>query len=270
MALADYYRQYNSDVRLQGQFSGVLRGDYVRADILRGLDAKSKRGFATAKKFTQLNLDDSFRGLDVINVISAESSIVRRGPKTPSSIEIRIDAPLPYVNTCPVNNGDYSDPEVILSPSLDREPGASWVFDVFKSRPWLGWSSNAGEVRWPNVEPIEFTPPSVAIVIPIFNKPDRFMDCLQSVLEETVYPKLLNVYLVNDGSDEYSSSLINGTAKDNGWEVIEHENIGYLKSVNKGIKKAFYDGADYVVSMNSDIIVTTGWLSGMVRGGDKK
>lgn len=266
MALADYYRQYNSDVRLQGQFSGVIRGDYVRADILRGLDATSKRGFSPAKKFTQLNLDDSFRGLDVINVNSADSSIVRRGPKTPSSIEIRVDAPAPYVNSCPVNNGDHAEPEVILSPSLDRDPGPSWVFDLFKSRPWLGWSSNAGEVRWPNVDPVEFTPPSVAIVIPIFNKPDRFMDCLQSVLEETVYPKLLNVYLVNDGSDEYSSSLINKTAKDNGWEVIEHENIGYLKSVNKGIKKAFYDGADYVVSMNSDIIVTTGWLSGMVRG----
>lgn len=266
MALADYYRQYNSDLRLAGEFSGVLRGDYVRADLLSRLDSSSKRGFSPAKKFAQLGLDETFKGLDVINISSAQSSVAGKGSTTPSSIEVRVDAPAAYVESCPVNNGSFESPEVILSPSLDRDAKPSWVFEVFKSRPWLGWSSNDGEVRWPGVDPIEFTPPSVAIVIPIYNKPDRFMDCLQSVMDETVYPKLSNVYLVNDGSDDYSSSLINQTAECNGWKVIEHENMGYLKSVNKGISKAFHDGADYVLSMNSDIIVTRGWLSGMVRG----
>lgn len=266
MALADYYRQYDSDIRLQGQFSGVLRGDFVRVDLLMSLDSTSKRGFLPAKKFTQLGLDESFTGLDVINVTSADSMVERRGAATPSCIEIKVDAPKAFIDSCPINNGDFDSPEVILSPSLDRDPSPGWIMDVFKGRPWSGWSSNEGEVRWPGVEPIEFAPPTVSIVIPIFNKADRFMDCVQSVLDETVYPRLSNVYLVNDGSDEYNSSLIREVASRNGWVVIEHENMGYLKTVNKGIKRAFHDGADYVVSMNSDIIVTRGWLSGMVRG----
>lgn len=266
MALEDYYRQYNSDLKLGGRFSGVIRGDYVRADLLSDLDASSKRNFSSAKKFTQLGLDNSFRGLDIINTESPTSSTKRMGGSMPASVSILVDAPSLYKESCPLPHGEYSDPEVIIRPSLSRSNSPAWVKEVFEDRPWVGWSSEDAEVVWPHVDPIDVSPPSVSIVVPIYNKPDRFMDCLESIASKTIYPRLSKVYLVNDGSDEYSSSLMEDIAQEHGWELISHENMGYLRSVNKGISKAFKDGADYVVSMNSDVIVTTGWLSGMVRG----
>jgi len=87
MAIEDYYRRYNSDARLPGQFSGVMRGDFVRADLLRELDSSLKGGFDSARKFVQLKLDDSYRGLDVITAESLSSrSIdrVRSGGSVPS------------------------------------------------------------------------------------------------------------------------------------------------------------------------------------------
>ena len=268
MAIEDYYRRYNSDTRLPGQFSGVMRGDFVRADLLRELDASLKGGFDSARKFVQLKLDDSYRGLDVITAESLSSrSIdrVRSGGSVPSSVKINVNAPDSFKESCAVNIGDHETPDIILSPSLDRTPSPSWIRELFEDRPWLGWSSNPGEVQWPHFDPLEFSPPSVAVMIPIFNKPDRFVACLESIENETIYPNVSNVYIVNDGSDEYSSGLIESIAKRNGWVVISHENHGYLYSANKGISQAFHDGADYVVSCNSDILVTRGWLSGMVR-----
>ena len=265
MALADYYRQYNSDVRLSGEFSGVIRGDYVRADLLSALDAKSKRHFAPAKKFAQLKLDDSFRGLDVININSASSVVQKRGATSPASLSIHVNAPQSYVDCCPLPVSSGGDPDVIISPSLDRTPKPQWVREVFESRPWCGWSSSPGEVVFPGVEPIEVSAPSVSIVVPIFNKPDRFVQCLESVRDETIYPRVKNVYIVDDGSDEYSSSLMRSMCEKSGWTYLTHENKGYLLTANRGIGEAFHDGADYVISLNSDVLVTRGWLSGMVR-----
>ena len=267
MAIEDYYRKYDSDTRLPGQFAGVMRGDYVRADLLRDLDGSLKGGFSSARKFSQLRLDDSYRGLDVITAESTSESSIRRvrGSTVPSSVKVSVEAPQSFKDVCPINIGEHASPDVILSPSLDRDPSPRWIRQVFEDRPWLGWSSQPGEVQWPHFEPLEFSAPSVSVVIPIFNKPDRFVDCLESIAQETTYPNLADVYIVNDGSDEYSSELIQSIAEQNGWTVLSHPNQGYLFSANRGISQAFHDGADYVVSCNSDILVTRGWLSGMVR-----
>ena len=64
MAIEDYYRQYDSERPLTGQFSAVMRGDYVRADLLRELRGDLKSRFSSARKFSQLRLDESYRGLD--------------------------------------------------------------------------------------------------------------------------------------------------------------------------------------------------------------
>lgn len=267
MAIEDYYRQYDSERPLTGQFSAVMRGDYVRADLLRELRGDLKSRFSSARKFSQLRLDESYRGLDVISAEASGAAKLRRvrGASKPSAVKVVVEAPEAYRESCPVNHSQHDSPDVILSPSLDRDPSAVWVRQVFEDRPWMGWSSQPGEVQWPNFEPLEFSPPSVAVVIPIYNKPDRFVDCLESIAEETNYPNLANVYIVNDGSDDYSSELIRSIAEQNGWVVLNHPNQGYLYSANKGITQAFKDGADYVASCNSDILVTRGWLSGMVR-----
>ena len=266
MALEDYYRQYTSNIKLTGRFSGVMRGDYVRSDVLRSLDSRSKRGFSPAKKFSQLGLDETFRGLEVINIETSTSSMERSRASAPFLVDIAVESTPAFVESCPFPLSESSTPEVIIKPGLDRDPNPSWVRDVFESRPWMGWSSREGEVVWPEVEPLAVPAPTVSIVVPIYNKPDRFVACLESVRDKTIYPKLAQVYLVNDGSDSYSTSLINSIAEKNGWEVLSQENKGYLLTANRGIDKAFHDGADYVLSLNSDVLVTKGWLSGMVRG----
>ena len=268
MAIDNYYRRYRSDVPLPGRFSSVLSGDYVRADLLKELDNRYRAGFSSAQKFSKLNLDDSYRGLDVISFEASSKRDIQAvsSRSAPSSVKIRIDAPSDYLECAPINHANFDSPDVIISPSLDRDTKSTWIRKVFEDRPWVGWSSNPGEVVWPGVEPLEFSPPAVSIVVPIYNKPDRFVDCLNSIASETTYPNVKSVILVNDGSDKYSSDRIYEIAEKNGWKVFSHDNAGYLYTANRGITEAFREGADYVVSCNSDIIVTRGWLSGMVRG----
>ncbi|KIM13303.1 MAG: hypothetical protein KU38_01195 [Sulfurovum sp. FS08-3] len=101
-----------------------------------------------------------------------------------------------------------------------------------------------------------------AIIIPIYNAYSEVSNCIDSVLN-TTESKQCDIFLINDGSTDERITLLLKKYKNisNHIHVIENEtNMGYTKTVNKGIKLAKEKD---VVLLNSDTIVTHGWLESL-------
>jgi GT2 family glycosyltransferase/glycosyltransferase involved in cell wall biosynthesis len=101
----------------------------------------------------------------------------------------------------------------------------------------------------------------VTVVIPVYNAPAEVENCIQSVIKHTPLDQV-EVLVINDGS---SDKQIPGVLKKfegvKGLRILHNEtNIGYTKTVNKGIKEA---GQCDVILLNSDAVVTPAWLAGM-------
>lgn len=104
---------------------------------------------------------------------------------------------------------------------------------------------------------------TVDIVIPVYNAFEDLKECLSSIQKHTDGFKV-TTYLVNDASEVDTTDYLREFCKDkHDFVLIEHEkNCGYTKTVNDGLKAST---ADYVITLNSDTIVTSGWLQGLVR-----
>jgi GT2 family glycosyltransferase/glycosyltransferase involved in cell wall biosynthesis len=108
--------------------------------------------------------------------------------------------------------------------------------------------------------------PTVDVIVCVHNALDDVRLCLWSVLEKSAYP--LRLVVVNDGSDAETTEYLRATA---GQEPAIHliENLspphGYTVAANLGMKAAT---GDYLILLNSDTIVTTGWIDRIVACGE--
>lgn len=104
---------------------------------------------------------------------------------------------------------------------------------------------------------------AVDIVVPVFNALDDVKACLRS-LEKHTDALNVRVIVVNDGSDTTTSQWLRRFCEGSAlFKLIEHTtNRGYTCAVNTGIKAST---APYVITLNSDTIVTNGWLRGLLR-----
>jgi GT2 family glycosyltransferase len=112
-------------------------------------------------------------------------------------------------------------------------------------RPW----------RWPS--PAE----SVEVVVCVHNAAEETLACLASLKAETTVPHTVTV--IDDGSTEATRTALEAAVADAPWMrlVVNAENQGYTRSANLGISQST---ADWVVLLNSDTEVTTGWLEGLL------
>lgn len=103
----------------------------------------------------------------------------------------------------------------------------------------------------------------VDVVVPVYNALDDVRRCLQSLVAADSGCRL-RIILVNDASDaDTTLALREFQQAQRGVELIEHpSNLGYTRAVNAGLRAT---SAPYVVTLNSDTIVTPGWLASMVR-----
>ncbi|MEI2423221.1 glycosyltransferase, partial [Arthrospira platensis SPKY2] len=104
---------------------------------------------------------------------------------------------------------------------------------------------------------------NVDIVVPVYNALDHVKECLVAIAKNTDDFQI-TTYVVNDGSELSTTVWLKSFCKQNRrFFLIENqENQGYTKTVNIGLRAT---SADYVVIMNSDAVVTKGWLQGLVR-----
>ena len=107
----------------------------------------------------------------------------------------------------------------------------------------------------------------VDVVVPVYNALEDVQACLHSLARcETGFE--LRALIINDGSDEATTIWLREACAGLGtstaiFELIEHDgNQGYTKAVNTGLKTST---APYIVTLNSDTIVTPFWLDGLVR-----
>lgn len=100
--------------------------------------------------------------------------------------------------------------------------------------------------------------PFTQIIVPVYNGDSVIMDCLRSVQRETTTP--FQVLIVNDGSRKHTTEALRElTAADPRFLMLDRSgNKGYTKSINEAVKLA---SADWVVVLNSDTIVSHGWLA---------
>ncbi len=104
---------------------------------------------------------------------------------------------------------------------------------------------------------------SVSLVVTVCSRPDVAIPCIRSIIDRTRYP-FKRLIIMDDCSDDYTHHRLH-SFKDRRIEIVSSEkNRGYIKQVNDGLDKAFVD-SDYCVIINSDVLVTDGWLSSLVK-----
>ena len=102
----------------------------------------------------------------------------------------------------------------------------------------------------------------LAVVIPVFNAADDLARCLESV-HRTV-PKETGVLVIDDAStDPAVRGLLQAWARRRpDWRVVGNPvNRGFVGTANRGM--TLVDGD--LVLLNSDTLVTPGWLEGLAR-----
>ena len=110
-----------------------------------------------------------------------------------------------------------------------------------------------------HVEPSRTLPaiPFIQVVIPVFNAGLDVEECLRALIESTDTP--FEALVFDDGSGDYAVSRIDAwTRLDPRIRYIrQRSNVGYTSNVNIGLQSAV---SEFAVLLNSDTIVTPGWL----------
>ena len=105
--------------------------------------------------------------------------------------------------------------------------------------------------------------PFIDVVLPVFNAPDDVARCVESVLASTAGDYRL--VLIDDGStDPRIAHVFDAIARRGDPHVTllrNPRNVGFTATVNRGMSGTRAD----VVLLNSDAVVTAGWLEALAR-----
>lgn len=107
--------------------------------------------------------------------------------------------------------------------------------------------------------------PPVEILLPVHNAWHVLRPCLESVDRFTSYPRL-ELTILDDGSDPFVAKRLAEYAHAEAAQprrlVRSERQLGFVRTANRGLR---FSRADLVVLLNSDTIVTPGWLERLVR-----
>lgn len=103
----------------------------------------------------------------------------------------------------------------------------------------------------------DYSDPEISIIIPLYNKSLYTFTCLKSIHENSGKNRY-KVIVIDDASDDDTAVMLEDIE---GITVIRNtENKGFIFSSNVGAKAA---KGRYIVLLNNDTIVTTGWLDAL-------
>ena len=102
----------------------------------------------------------------------------------------------------------------------------------------------------------------LAIIVPVHNAPTEVGACLVSLVQHT--PKDVSIVVIDDASTDPRVAVeLQAAARHPNVSVHRNdENLGYTRTINKGIRLA---GRADVVFLNSDTVVTSGWVGRLRR-----
>jgi GT2 family glycosyltransferase len=99
--------------------------------------------------------------------------------------------------------------------------------------------------------------PFTQVILPIYNGHDEVRACLHALRAAATGP--MQVVMVDDGSRDFTAEMLRAEAAADPRFILHRRDInrGYTKSINEGV---LLTGADWVVVLNSDTLVSRGWL----------
>lgn len=112
-------------------------------------------------------------------------------------------------------------------------------------------------------EPVP-VPASVDVVIPVHNALHHLQGCIESI-RRYPDPAMRHIILVDDASDTETAAWIRHFAAENGDTVLVRldQNFGFTRSAMAGIEVS---EAPFFILLNSDTVVSHGWITGLWRG----
>jgi len=101
-----------------------------------------------------------------------------------------------------------------------------------------------------------------SVIVVVYNAPEDTMRCLSSLVRVDVKASF-EVVIVDNGSDHALGLTLEAfaAANENVFLKTQHENLGFARGANAGAIDAV---GDVIVLLNSDTVVTDGWLDGLV------
>lgn len=103
---------------------------------------------------------------------------------------------------------------------------------------------------------------TTSIVIVTYNQLKFTKECIESIRMYTPEPH--EIVFVDNGSSDGTVKWLRRIVKNNmKYKLVENrKNLGFPMGCNQGIKKA---SGEYILLLNNDVVVTKGWLSGMLE-----
>ncbi|MGZ8406877.1 MAG: glycosyltransferase family 2 protein [Caulobacteraceae bacterium] len=162
----------------------------------------------------------------------------------PDSAYLAIEDPSVAAQTTLIKGLEHWSSPVAHKPGLKFDPARD---DAFEPERWAWSGANLG---------------SVEVVVCVHDAADETLACLGSMVGASSIPH--TVRIIDDGSGEDARRRLAGFVADKPWMrlVTNPANLGYTASANLGIRGS---DADWVVLLNSDTIVTPGWLEGLLE-----
>jgi GT2 family glycosyltransferase len=101
-----------------------------------------------------------------------------------------------------------------------------------------------------------------SIIIVTYNNLNYSKLCIQGIISKTGYPDY-EIIVVDNNSTDGTPDYLKGLQSEFPFikAILNGENYGFAKANNQGIKAST---GDYVVLLNNDTVVTSGWLAGVV------
>lgn len=102
--------------------------------------------------------------------------------------------------------------------------------------------------------------PRTSIIIPVFNKLDYTFQCVRSLLREIDFHET-EVIIINNGSEDETARVLShmpGLVQ----VINNRENVGFVHACNQGAAVA---RGEYLVFLNNDTVVQSGWLKHLVE-----
>ena len=125
-----------------------------------------------------------------------------------------------------------------------------------KNRNYLDWKSQTQKILTSEKRKIVKNHKEISVIIPVHNGLRVLIPCIESVIKWSTEP--YEIIVVDDfSSDKEIKKYLKQISKIPNVKIIENqENLGFVKSINKGLENSKND----VVLLNSDTLVTEGWL----------
>ena len=130
-----------------------------------------------------------------------------------------------------------------------------------KEAPASSVAPSAGPPRASTATPFEEL--KVDVVVCVHNALDDARTCLESLIANTRWP--FTLFIVDDGSNRETAEYLRDFAEEHDCQLLRNDQAtGYTRAANRGLRAS---RADWVVLLNSDVIVPFGWLERMLEAG---